>query len=92
MARIRSTDPDVIMPPPHEKKPLNPEQMRLLEEWIAAGADYEPHWAFVAPKKAVVPAVAGVSTPIDAFVRDHLAKKQMQPAPPADSATLCRRL
>jgi hypothetical protein len=91
VARIRSTDPDVIMPPPHEKKPLKPEQMRLLEEWIAAGAGYDPHWAFVAPKKAVVPAVAG-ATPIDAFVRDHLAKKQMQPAPPADAATLCRRL
>ena len=92
VARIRSTDPDVIMPPPHEKKPLSPEQMRLLEEWIAAGAGYDPHWAFVAPKKAVVPAVAGAAAPIDAFVRDHLSKKQMQPAPPADAATLCRRL
>jgi len=92
VARIRSTDSDVIMPPPHEKKPLTQEQMRLLEEWIAAGAGYDPHWSFVAPKKAVVPAVAGASAPIDAFVRDHLAKKQMQPAPPADSATLCRRL
>jgi hypothetical protein len=92
VARIRSTDPDVIMPPPHEKKPLKPEQMRLLEEWIAAGAGYDPHWAFVAPKKAVVPAVAGAAAPIDAFVRDHLSKKQIQPAPPADAATLCRRL
>jgi len=92
VARIRSTDPDVIMPPPHEKKPLRQEQMRLLEEWIAVGADYEPHWAFVTPKKAVVPAMPGVSTAIDAFVRDHLSKKQIKPAPPADSATLCRRL
>ena len=92
VARIRSTDPDVIMPPPHEKKPLTQEQMRLLEEWIAAGAGYDPHWAFVAPKKAVVPASAGAAAPIDAFVRDHLSKKQMQPAPPADAATLCRRL
>ena len=92
VARIRSTDPDVIMPPPHEKKPLRQEQMRLLEEWIAAEAGYDPHWAFVAPKKAVVPASAGAAAPIDAFVRDHLSKKQMQPAPPADAATLCRRL
>jgi hypothetical protein len=91
VARIRSTDPDVIMPPPREKKPLSPEQMRLLEEWIAAGADYEPHWAFVAPKKATVPAV-GAANPIDAFVHAHLAAKQIEPAPQADSATLCRRL
>ncbi|MFM8633623.1 MAG: DUF1549 domain-containing protein, partial [Planctomycetia bacterium] len=92
VARIRSTDPDVIMPPPHEKKPLRPEQMRLLEEWIAAGASYSPHWSFVAPKKAVVPAEAGAPSPIDAFVRSHVAEKQMQPAAPADSATLCRRV
>jgi hypothetical protein len=92
VARIRSTDPDVIMPPPHEKKPLAPGQIRLFEAWIAAGAGYAPHWSFVAPKKAVVPAVAGAATPIDAFVRDHLAKMQVQPAPAAGSATLCRRL
>ena len=91
VARIRSTDPDVIMPPPREKKPLAPEQMRLLEEWIAAGADYEPHWAFVAPKKATVPA-AGAANPIDAFVHAYLAAKQIQPAPQAAAATLCRRL
>jgi len=92
VARIRATDPDVIMPPPHEKKPLKQEQMRLLEEWIAAGAGYDPHWAFVAPKKAVVPAVASAGKPIDAFVRSHLAERQMQPALPADAARLCRRL
>jgi hypothetical protein len=92
VTRIRSTDPDVIMPPPHEKKPLTAGQVQLLEEWIASGAEYAPHWAFVAPKKAVVPAVAGAAMPIDAFVRDHVAKRQIEPAPPADDATLCRRL
>jgi hypothetical protein len=92
VARIRSTDPDVIMPPPHEKKPLRPEQMRLLEDWIAAGAGYEPHWSFVAPRKAVVPAADGASNPIDAFVRSRLAAQHVAPAPQANSATLCRRL
>jgi hypothetical protein len=92
VARIRSTDPDVVMPPPHEKKPLAPEQMRLLEEWIAAGASYEPHWAFVAPRKAVVPVAAAATSPIDAFVGRHLADNGLRPSPPADPATLCRRL
>ncbi len=91
VARIRSADPDVVMPPPHEKKPLAPDQMRLLEEWIAAGAGYAAHWAFVPPRKATVPAT-GAAHPIDAFVHDHLAARQLEPAPPADSATLCRRL
>jgi hypothetical protein len=92
VARIHATDPDVIMPPPHEKKPLSAAQKNLLEAWIADGAGYDPHWAFVPPEKAVVPAVAGASNPIDAFVRGHLAQKGIEPAPPADAATLCRRL
>jgi hypothetical protein len=92
VARIHATDPDVIMPPPREKKPLSAAQKKLLEAWIADGAGYDPHWAFVVPQKAVVPAVAGVSNPIDGFVRDHLAQEEIEPAPPADSATLCRRL
>ncbi|MFM8702538.1 MAG: DUF1549 domain-containing protein, partial [Planctomycetia bacterium] len=95
VSRIRSTDPDTIMPPPHEKKPLSAAQIATLESWIAAGATYDPHWAFVPPQKAVVPAVPtipGATNPIDAFVAARLAAKRIEPAPPADSATLCRRL
>jgi len=92
VARIHSTDADVIMPPPHEKKPLSVEQKALLEAWIADGAGYHPHWSFVPPQKAVVPAVAGAANPIDAFVGERLVAKQIEPAPPADPATLCRRL
>jgi hypothetical protein len=92
VARIRSTDPDVIMPPPHEQKPLSDAQKALLETWIADGAGYHPHWSFVPPQKAVVPAVPGAVNPIDAFIGERLAANQMQPMPPADAATLCRRL
>ncbi|MFN9367942.1 MAG: DUF1549 domain-containing protein, partial [Planctomycetia bacterium] len=88
--RIRATDPDEIMPPPHEKKPLTAAKIELLERWIAAGATYEPHWAFVPPRRPVVPPTA--AHPIDAFVRSRLAAAEMQPTPPADAATLCRRL
>jgi hypothetical protein len=90
--RIRSTDPDEIMPPPHEKKPLTAGQIDLLERWIAAGATYEPHWAFVPPRKASLVAMDGVTNPIDVFVRSRLASTGLEPAPPADDATLCRRL
>ena len=55
-------------------------------------ANYEPHWSFVPPKKAVVPAAAGAASPIDAFVRARLAEHRLSPSPPADAATLCRRL
>jgi hypothetical protein len=92
MRRVRATDPDEIMPPPHEKKPLMAGQIELLERWIAAGATYEPHWAFVPPRKASLVAMDGVTNPIDVFVRTRVASTGLEPSPPADAATLCRRL
>jgi hypothetical protein len=90
--RIRATDPDEVMPPPHEKKPLTAAQKATLEAWIAAGASYEPHWAFVAPVKPPVPAAEPAANPIDAFVAAQLAERGLEAAPPADPDTLCRRL
>ena len=95
VARIRATDPDVIMPPPHEQKPLTQAQMATLEAWIAAGGDYAKHWSFVAPVKAPVPPLPGggaAANAIDGFVRARLAAQGIAPAAPADAATLCRRL
>ena len=58
MARVMSTDPDLRMPPPGHGKPLSAEEVAALKAWISEGADYEKHWAWVAPE-AQVPA-AGV--------------------------------
>ena len=30
---------------------------RLLKRWIADGAEYQPHWSFIAPKRPPLPAV-----------------------------------
>ena len=60
------------MPPPEANKHLTDRQKDLLKRWIAQGAAYEPHWAYVAPQRPPVPAVADagwVKNPIDAFVR-----------------------
>jgi hypothetical protein len=95
VARITSTDPDLVMPPPHTKVSLSAEEKRILTEWIAAGAEYRQHWAFVAPVKPEPPAVPPAASPeneIDRFVRARLAKESFAPAPEADRATLCRRV
>src|SRR5437879_5601070 len=66
---IFSTDPDEIMPPPKTHKKLTSAQKDLLKGWIAAGAEYEPHWAYIKPKRFAVPATKNaqwVSNPIDA--------------------------
>src|SRR5262245_10913158 len=68
--RIFATDANEIMPPPATKNPLSDAQRELLKRWIAAGADYQPHWAFVAPRQAPLPQVRlrdWPRNPIDQF-------------------------
>src|SRR4026207_452106 len=53
--RIRSTDVDERMPPESTHKTLSTHQMAILEQWIENGAEYRPHWAFIAPQRPPVP-------------------------------------
>jgi hypothetical protein len=97
IARIVSQDPDAVMPPPHAKiGRLTDEQVQLLKRWIAQGAPYEPHWAFVPAVKpdlaTAETAPAGVgSHPIDRLVASRLAKRGLGLQPEADRITLIRR-
>jgi len=95
VARIRSTDPDVVMPPPESNHVLTAAQKDLLERWIAAGAPYAAHWAYVPPVAAPDPAVkdrAWAKTWIDRFVLARLEAEGLAPAPDADKVTLLRRV
>jgi hypothetical protein len=87
--RLLSHDPDEVMPPPKEKKPLSSAQKDTLRRWIASDASYAKHWAFEPPVKRPVPPGGH---PIDAFVEAQLHQKGLKPLPPADSAVLARRL
>ena len=49
-------------------------------------------WAFEPLRDSPPPTVAGVTNPIDAYVRDRLAREGIEPAPEADRRTLLRRL
>jgi len=89
VARIRSSKPDEVMPPPDSHKRLDERQKDLLVRWIEAGAAYEPHWSFVPPVKPAAPAGPAA---IDHLVRARLAEKGLAPAPEADRRTLIRRL
>ena len=89
VARVFSTDPDTVMPHPDHHKPLTAKQKDTLKRWVAQGAEYQPHWAYVTPERPAVPAGGH---PVDHFVRAELAKKGLQPSPEADRRTLIRRL
>src|SRR5439155_19573386 len=54
--RIFTKDTDDLMPPPESHKMLTPAQKELLRRWIAEGAEYQSHWAYVPPLKPPVPA------------------------------------
>ena len=93
VARIVSTDPDSVMPPPQAKiGRLTEAQVQLLTRWIAEGARYEPHWAFVPPVKPDVPTDADhASQPLDRLVAAGLARRGLALQPEADRAALIRR-
>jgi hypothetical protein len=81
------------MPPPGAADRLTPEQVAKLKAWIDQGAEYTPHWAFVAPTRPEVPKVRlPAANPIDAFVRARLEKDGLPPSGEADKATLIRRV
>ena len=95
--RIESKDPHYLMPQnaQGEAKPMKPEEIATLKEWIKEGAVYRPHWAFEAPVRPTVPAATQeewAQNPIDAFVLAGMKKAGLKPSPEADKATLIRRV
>jgi mono/diheme cytochrome c family protein len=93
--RVESDDPETRMPPAKSGKSLTPKQVETLRRWVEQGAPYTEHWAFVPPRRPAIPAVrdaAWVANPIDAFILARLEKEGLHPSPPADTATLARRL
>ena len=93
VTRIRSTDPDVVMPPPDANRPLSPAQKAVLERWVAAGAAFEGHWAYRPLRRPAPPGPAGAAGhPVDAFIDAAIADRGLAPAREADRVTLVRRL
>jgi hypothetical protein len=91
--RIYSSDSDEMMPPPEAKNPLNASEKTILKLWIEQGARYEKHWSLKPlPKTVAVPNAKGVDNPIDQFVADRLMQRRSKFGPPADRATLMRRV
>ena len=85
-----------LMPPAKSHKKLTAAQKETLKRWVAEGAEYQPHWSFIPPKRPAIPTVPGskfqVRNPIDAFIAAELAKRGLTMAPEADRRTLARRL
>jgi hypothetical protein len=84
--------------PPGAK--LADDEIETLRVWIDKGAEWPKEgvalknadwWAFHKPSRPEVPAIAGVHSPIDAFILEKLRAAGIEPAPEADRLTLLRR-
>jgi hypothetical protein len=92
--RLISTDEEERMPPAKSNKHISPEQIALLRRWIAEGAVYQKHWAFITPRRAPLPRVQAKTwarQPIDTFVVARLEQEGLAPSPEAKPETWLRR-
>jgi hypothetical protein len=93
--RVRTEDEDKRMPPMPNGKALTAKQIATLRRWIAQGAPYAEHWAFLKPKRAALPVVQNRAWPrngVDFFVLARLEKRGLKPGAEADRYALLRRL
>ncbi len=93
--KISSKDPAFRMPPVVANRTLTDAQTELIKKWIDQGAQWEKHWAWLAPRRPAVPTVQHPSwtrNPIDNFVMARLEREGLKPSPAADKATLLRRV
>lgn len=93
--RVTTDEPFDRMPPPEMGTGLAAEEVDILRKWIAAGAQWEPHWAYAPLRHTAVPAAISPSrgrTEIDAFVEARLGAESLAFAPDASPVDLMRRV
>ena len=99
LERITQVDAEERMPP--EGKPLKPEAVDAIRNWIRAGAplvadekaddDPRQHWAFQRIERPPLPA-GGPANPIDAFLAAKQNEEGLVAQPEAERAVQIRRL
>ena len=95
IARVTEEDESLRMPQRKSGNRLSTAEIDLLKRWIAEGASYAEHWAFVPPADRPLPTVNDRSWPrngIDFWILDRLDREGLKPSPEADREVLLRRV
>jgi hypothetical protein len=95
IVRVRSVDPNEVMPPPKHAAKLPAAEVERLTRWIEQGAPYARHWSYARPTRPDLPEVklAGwPRNPVDRFILDRIEKDGWKPSPEADKNALIRRV
>ena len=92
---LRITNERKPMPPVDSHKALTEREKSLIGKWIDQGAEYMPHWAYVAPRMTPTPEVNDADWPahwIDNYILARLEQDNLSPVEDADRVALIRRL
>jgi Protein of unknown function (DUF1553)/Protein of unknown function (DUF1549)/Planctomycete cytochrome C len=95
LRRVAQSGHDSLMPPKSTGKKLSQSQFESLKRWIAEGAEYQGHWAFLPVVKPAPPTPRnpqGIRNPIDRFTVKRLEMEGLALLPEADKETLIRRV
>ena len=98
MEVLNSDDPEISMPP--KGGPLFEDEIEIIKEWIAQGADWPgqmndkieegtDHWAFLPVERPDIPLAK--PNPVDSFLEDRLVKEDIPANNTADPLSLIRR-
>jgi hypothetical protein len=95
LRRIRSKDPDEVMPKPKHGPPLSTAEAALVERWIVGGAVWQNHWSYEKPQEPAAPKVSNESwpaVPFDRFILARLDREKLKPSAEAPAAEWLRRV
>lgn len=93
--RIINTDTSEMMPPPSSNLSLSKREIEIIKKWIAQGAKYKKHWAFIPPVKSTVPDVdedLNARNEIDRFIFKKLDEVGLDPNEEASKEALLKRV
>ena len=79
---------------PRNRDALSSEEIETVRLWINQGAQWQSHWAFIAPERPETPQVKTRDwsrNPIDNFVLARLEQEGLHPSKEADRDALIRR-
>ena len=93
--RLFTQDSEEVMPPPESHLDLTPAEKDILKRWVAQGAEWSDHWAFLPIRRHALPVVtntAWIQTPLDRFVLSRLEHAGLEPSKPAAPGRMLRRV
>jgi hypothetical protein len=101
--RLTVSDPEERMP--YDHPPLSKKEINILRDWVAEGANWGMHWAYLPVKKVNPPRLRGgflgifpaknkrwIHNDIDRFILEKINTAGLTPSPQADKAALLRRI